>query len=126
MTHTVDGADRTRHLTEWIHAYVHAWTTNDPDDIAGLFSAAAQYHETPYETAWIGRDSIVAGWRDRWPWQSGGWTFEWEIASMSPSGATVTGVGHYRELGDFDNVWTIEFDDDGLCSRFHMLNQQSV
>jgi hypothetical protein len=45
---------------------------------------------------------------------------------MSPSGATVTGVGHYRELGDFDNVWTIEFDDDGLCSRFHMLNQQSV
>ncbi|MBY4275376.1 nuclear transport factor 2 family protein [Rhodococcus fascians] len=124
MTHTNENSIHTTHLKEWIDAYIHAWTTNDSDDIARLFSATAEYHETPYETAWIGRESIVAGWRSRWEWQSGGWTFEWTIVSASPGHAVVTGVGHYRELGDFDNVWTLEFDDDGLCRRFHMRNEQ--
>lgn len=125
MTHTLDDSIHSQRLTEWIERYVHAWTTNDPEDIAALFGPTAEYHETPYETAWIGREDIVSGWRSRWSWQTGGWTFDWTIESMSPGRAVVTGVGHYRELGDFDNVWTLEFDEHGLCTRFHMRNEPS-
>ena len=104
-------------VTRWVEAYVHAWTTNDPGELAALFIESAEYHEIPYKTAWIGCEEIVAGWRSRWQWQSGGWTFEWEIVSLSGNEAVITGIGHYSELGDFDNVWTLTFDEDGRCAR---------
>lgn len=112
-------------IDEWVQAYLHAWTTNDPNDIAALFTETAEYHEKPYETAWIGRDAIVTGWRSRWQWQSGGWTFAWATSSIAGNCATITGVGHYAELGDFDNTWTVTFDG-GLCSRFDMINTERV
>jgi hypothetical protein len=114
----------TSSVTAWVEAYVHAWQTNAPVDIAALFTADAEYHETPYETDWIGRDEIVDGWRSRWNWQKGGWDFEWTIASIDGATAVVTGIGHYRKLGDFDNVWTVAFDQSGRCGRFEMLNTE--
>ncbi|MFF3751479.1 nuclear transport factor 2 family protein [Streptomyces sp. NPDC002018] len=108
----------------WVERYVHAWRTNDPADIAALFAEDAEYHETPYTTRWVGRDEIVTGWRDRWEWQQGGWSFEWEIRSVEGATAVVHGVGHYTRLGDFDNLWTLAFDKAGRCTRFHMVNTE--
>lgn len=64
----------------------------------------------------------VEGWRGRWDWQQGGWDFDWSITSIDGFTAVITGIGHYVELGDFDNVWTLHFDESGLCTRFDMLN----
>ena len=111
-------------VTAWVHGYLHAWTTNASADIAVLFTDDAEYHESPYDTHWIGRDAIVDGWRGRWNWQQGGWHLDWTIASVDGATAVVTGVGHYTELGDFDNVWTVTFDESGRCSRFEMLNTE--
>lgn len=111
-------------VSDWVDRYVHAWSTNDSAEIAALFTDDAEYHETPYETDWIGRDEIVAGWQGRWDWQQGGWTFEYEVAEIVGRIAIVTGVGHYVELGDFDNHWTITLDDVGRCSRFVMVNSE--
>lgn len=111
-------------IDHWVGGYVRAWTSNTPADIAALFTETAEYHESPYETDWIGRDEIVEGWRSRWNWQAGGWEFEWSLAEIDGSTATITGIGHYEELGDFDNVWTVSFDETGRCTRFDMVNTE--
>jgi len=49
----------TDQVDAWVKRYVHAWQTADPADIAALFTPDAEYHERPYETAWIGRDGVV-------------------------------------------------------------------
>jgi hypothetical protein len=115
----------TETVTAWINAYVRAWETNEPDDIAVLFAESAEYHESPFDTEWIGRDEIIDGWRGRWNWQQGGWTFEWTIARIDGRTAVITGVGHYTELGDFDNEWTVTFDELGRCTRFEMVNTEA-
>jgi len=114
----------TESVTHWVDGYLRAWATNDPADIAALFAEEAEYHESPYDTEWIGRDEIVEGWQSRWDWQQGGWTFEWTITSITGPTVVITGVGHYKKLGNFDNVWTVTFDDSGLATRFVMLNTE--
>jgi hypothetical protein len=114
----------TKTVTDWVGNYVHAWESNSRADIATLFTEDAEYHEAPFDTEWVGRDEIVEGWRGRWDWQQGGWTFEWSITSVDGPTAVITGIGHYTELGDFDNVWTVTFDELGLCSRFDMFNTE--
>ena len=110
----------------WVKGYLKAWESNSAGDIAELFTEDAEYHETPYETEWIGRDEIVDGWRGRWNWQKGGWRFEWSLVSIEGHTVVVAGIGHYTQLGDFDNVWTISFDDQGRVSRFEMVNNERV
>lgn len=111
-------------VTAWVTRYITAWETNDPNDIAALFTDDGEYHESPYETDWVGRDAIVEGWRSRWNWQQGGWSFEWSLVQLTGPTAVVTGVGHYTKLGDFDNHWTLTFRTPSLCERFEMLNTE--
>jgi SnoaL-like domain len=111
-------------ITRWVDGYLRAWTTNDRADIAALFTEDAEYSETPYETEWIGRNAIIDGWRGRWEWQQGGWTFDWSISSIEGRTVVITGIGHYAELGEFDNHWTLVFDESGRCSRFAMINTE--
>jgi hypothetical protein len=111
-------------ITAWVEQYLRAWKSNTTADIEALFTETAEYHERPYETDLIGRDDIVAGWQSRWEWQQGGWTFEWTIRSTTGRTAVIDGVGHYEELGDFDNEWTVTLDGTGRCANFEMLNTE--
>jgi ketosteroid isomerase-like protein len=111
-------------VAAWTARYIRAWETNDAHDIASLFTEDAEYHESPYETDWIGRDEIVEGWRSRWGWQQGGWTFDWNLVSLDGPVAVVQGVGRYTELGNFDNVWTLTFRTPELCDSFQMVNTE--
>lgn len=115
----------TDQVDAWVKRYVHAWQTADPADIAALFTPDAEYHEWPYETAWIGRDEIVTGWLDRQPWQEGGWTFDWQVLMITGDTAAIQGTGVYRELGTFDNLLVVTFDAGGACSMFRMRNNQA-
>jgi hypothetical protein len=114
----------TEAITHWVEGYLRAWESNVPSDIAALFTGHAEYHESPFEPHWVGRERIIAGWRSRWDWQQGGWTFDWSISAVEGMTVVITGVGQYTELGDFDNVWTVTFDESGLCSRFEMRNTE--
>ena len=111
-------------VTAWVDRYLAAWKTNEPEDIAGLFAEDGEYHEGPYQTDWIGRDEIVAGWRSRWDWQQGGWGFDWQIDSIDGPTAVITGVGCYTKLGKFDNTWTVTFRTPEQCGNFTMLNTE--
>lgn len=110
--------------TAWVDRYITAWRTNDPGDIAGLFTEDAEYHETPYETDWIGRLEIVDGWQSRWDWQQDGWTFDWQLVSLEGATAVITGIGRYTALGTFDNSWTVRFRTAELCESFTMVNTE--
>ena len=114
----------TASITRWVEDYVTAWKSNDRADVETLFTDDAEYHESPFDTQWIGRDAIVEGWRSRWEWQSGGWEFEWSITAIDGWDVVITGIGRYAELGDFDNLWTVTFDESGRCSRFVMVNTE--
>ncbi|MDQ0614383.1 ketosteroid isomerase-like protein [Microbacterium sp. W4I4] len=111
-------------VTAWVERYLAAWTSNDAEDIAALFTEDGEYHEAPYETDWIGRDEIVDGWQGRWAWQQGGWRFEWTLVSLEGRTAVITGIGHYRKLGDFDNHWTITFSTREQAAAFEMINNE--
>jgi len=108
----------------WIENYVHAWTTADPADIAALFTADGEYHESPYTTEWIGRDAIVEGWLSRQDWQEGGWTFTWNIVSVTGDTAVIEGTGVYKKLGTFANHWTVTFAPSGEATKFVMINNE--
>jgi ketosteroid isomerase-like protein len=106
----------------WVEDYVRAWTTGDRQDIERLFTEDAEYHEWPYETAWLGRAEIVKGWLGRHKWQEGGWDFEWSILMINGDTAAIEGTGVYRELGTFANLWTVTFNAAGTCRVFRMWN----
>jgi len=49
--------DQTK-FTDWLDAYKRAWETRDPEAAANLFTANANYHETPFEDPVRGREGI--------------------------------------------------------------------
>ena len=111
-------------VTRWVESYVKAWRSGLEKDIEGLFASAAEYHEWPYVTDWVGRDAIVEGWLSRQDWQQGGWEFEWSVLMINGDTAAIGGTGTYRELGVFANLWTVTFDSRGKCVMFRMWNNE--
>ncbi|MFB6533812.1 nuclear transport factor 2 family protein [Streptomyces noursei] len=111
-------------VRDWGGGYVRAWTTNSKKDIAALFTPRAEYHEWPYETAWVGREAIIDGWLGRTPWQEGGWEFEWSLLTLNGDTAAIEGLGRYKDLGTFANLWTVTFDQNATCTMFRMWNNQ--
>jgi hypothetical protein len=111
-------------VTRWVESYVKAWRSGLEKDIEGLFASAAEYHEWPYATDWVGRDAIVEGWLSRQDWQQGGWEFEWSVLMINGDTAAIGGTGTYRELGVFANLWTVTFDSRGKCVMFRMWNNE--
>lgn len=111
-------------VTAWVTGYVTAWRSTDPADIAAIFAADGESYEWPYETAWIGRDEIIKGWQARRAWQEGGWSFDWELLTINGDTFAVKGVGAYKELGNFANLWVVTLDEEGKCSVMRMWNNQ--
>ncbi|MFI5932016.1 nuclear transport factor 2 family protein [Actinoplanes sp. NPDC051494] len=111
-------------VSDWVAGYVTAWRSTAPGDIAAIFAPGAESYEWPYETAWIGRDAIVRGWQSRAAWQEGGWSFAWELLAINGDTFAVKGIGTYRELGTFDNLWVGTLDDEGRCTVLRMWNNE--
>jgi len=120
---------RTKRITEkqvrnWVDGYVKAWTSGDPKDLEAIFAEDAESYEWPYETVWAGRASIADGWRERAPWQEGGWTFDWTLLAINGDTFAVKGTGIYAALGTFDNLWVVTLGADGRAVSFRMWNNE--
>jgi uncharacterized protein (TIGR02246 family) len=102
----------------WIERYRSAWESNDPIEIASLFTEAATYYPRPYATAWRGRDQIVAKWlrhRD----EPGDTTFEWRPVSITGDLAVIRGTTTYLGRNEiFSNLWIIRLTEDGRADEF--------
>ena len=105
----------------WVLRYVNAWASNDPDDIGNLFSAEAHYLTQPWAEPWVGRDGIVNRWLEIAD-EPGSWDFSFEVVGVDGRLAFVEGTTDYSKSVDrprvYRNLWVIEFDGDGRCSRF--------
>jgi ketosteroid isomerase-like protein len=101
----------------WIDAYVEAWNSNDPAQIAALFTADASYWSEPWE-GWHGREAIVAGWLEHAD-QPGEWTFEWTHGGRGDDPWVIEARTGYPRLGrDYMNLWLLRLDGEGRASWF--------
>lgn len=102
---------------EWVTAYVAAWESNDPGQIASLFTDDAVYLTSPDSEPRRGRDAIVAGWledRD----DPGTWTFEWKVLHEHDGFVVVQGRTEYPAEKDYLNLWIIRLAEDGRATEF--------
>lgn len=49
---------------QWLDRYGKAWVGGDPEAAVQLFSAAAAYHELPFEAPMVGTEAIRRYWTD--------------------------------------------------------------
>ena len=104
--------------TEWVEGYVRAWGSNDPDDIAAIFTEDAVYEFSPDDPdALRGREAIIAGWLDSKD-EPDEWTFDWEVLVETDDMVVVQGRTDYPASKLYDNLWVVRLGSDGRASRF--------
>jgi uncharacterized protein (TIGR02246 family) len=106
-------------VRRWVDGYLRAWTTNDPDDVAALFTEDARYFTLPTRPATEGREAIVNDWLERAD-EPGGWTARLDLIAVDGEVAVVQGEVDYASTDedDYVNLWVIKFGDDGRCTEF--------
>jgi ketosteroid isomerase-like protein len=112
-------------VQRWLDAYVHAWETYDPGEIGALFTEDAAYFGHPYEPPMRGREAIIADWLDparRDP--PGSYSGRYEPVAVEGQVAVAHGRSSYlgtdngKPPTEYDNIFTMRFDDAGLCAEF--------
>lgn len=106
----------------WLSAYRRAWETDDPDDVAALFTEDATYSPWPFSKPWEGRDAIVAKWIERGD-SKNPWTFEGEVLAAEGDIGVIKGLTTYPAHDDeaedaYSNIWVVRLAPDGRARSF--------
>jgi ketosteroid isomerase-like protein len=120
---SVDRSD----VERWLQGYLRAWKSDDPKEIAALFTEDAIYSPYPWpreDRYWRGRDLIVSKWIGHGDSKIG-WRFEHEIVAVEADTAVVAGWTEY-DRGEglapweeaYANIWIVRLADDGRCREF--------
>jgi ketosteroid isomerase-like protein len=104
------------HVQRWLDDYVAAWRTYDPDAIGRLFTEDATYRYHPADPPLVGRDAIVASWREN-PDPPGSWEADYAPWSVSADKAVATGTTVYANDDRYFNVFLLTFSE-GRCCDF--------
>jgi uncharacterized protein (TIGR02246 family) len=111
-------------VAAWLRAYARAWETYDPDAVADLFSEDATYLYHPFDEPIRGRLAIVASWIED---KDAAGTYDGRYEPVAIDGNLAVAHGRSRYFNDasktelvreFDNLFLIEFDDQGRCRFF--------
>ena len=111
-------------IDDWLDAYVSAWKSYDPDEIAELFSADVTYRYHPYDEPLRGRDAVVRSWlgedevdgastRD----PEGTYDATYRLVALDGDVAVATGASTYLTSPGgpidkvFDNCFVMRFDE---------------
>ena len=110
--------DTTR-VMQWVDAYRKAWESNQPDEIAALFTDDARYYTEPFAQPWEGRDEIVRQWIENKD-EPGQTTFDYDVLGIDGNLAIVRGITHYKDgtPRTYSNLWEVHLTDEGLCHQF--------
>jgi hypothetical protein len=102
---------------DWIQGYLKAWTSNDPADIAALFTEEAEYHPAPFTDPWVGQETITKEWiaLDDQP---GTWTFDHDWLAIEGDTGVLHALTTYTTEGTFSNIWVVKLNKDGRCYEF--------
>jgi ketosteroid isomerase-like protein len=106
-------------IRKWIEGYVHAWNSNEPDEIAALFTEDAAYFTEPYKKPWRGSTEIVREWiacKD----EPGTTQFTYKIIAQEGDVGVVEGRTKYETdpPTEYVNLWIIRLDPHGRCTEF--------
>lgn len=105
-------------LDYWMEGYIEAWTSNDPYDIAALFTPDAVYDPQTADGEQHGHEEIIAWWQ-RIGDDSENWDFAWQPLVETDELAVVAGATRYIDPpASFRNLFVIRFDAEGLCTDF--------
>jgi uncharacterized protein (TIGR02246 family) len=106
---------------DWMDRYVHAWKTNDPDDIRSLFTPDVEYRDGPSTPPWVGHDAILAGWLGQKD-DPGTWSFEYELTAVDGDVAVIRGRTDYPTATEkshrYENLMVIRLVPDGRARSF--------
>ncbi len=98
--------------------YVQAWSSNDPDEIAALFTEGAVYDPQTPEGEWDGIEEIVRRWQARDQGETN-WQFEWAPLVETDEVAVITGRTEYPDVPvSYRNLFVIRFSGEGRCHDF--------
>ena len=111
-------------IREWLAAYRHAWSTDDPGEVAALFDADVRYSTVPYGPPLEGIKAVTDYWLEeeesRLPW-----SFEYQVLAQEGDLYVVRAVTTYPEgTSDadepetFHNLWLVWLGADGRATEF--------
>ena len=81
-------------IRDWLAAYRHAWSTDDPGEIAALFTEDVRYFTAPYRAPLEGAGAIT----DYWVGEREGdipWSFEYQVLAQEDDLFVVRAVTTY-------------------------------
>jgi hypothetical protein len=113
--------DRTT-FENWLDAYKRVWEDRDPEAAADLFTAEANYFETPFEAPARGREGIRDYWSDATRYQEGV-EFSYEVLATTEN----MGIAHWHtefarlttnSTVELDGIFLVELDADSKCTEF--------
>ena len=107
---------------DWVAGYRRAWKTDDPGDIAALFTEDATYSPSPFSESWRGRDAIVDEWIKRGD-SAALPAFEHEIVAADGPVGVITGLTTYHATDTtpetvYGNLWIVHLAPDGRATSF--------
>ena len=110
-------ANRERYES-WVRRYVKAWNSNEPRDIADLFTPHARYFTEPFAEPWVGQSEIVEQWVARKD-EPGDTSFDFEIIAAAEEIGIVKGWTRYKSTGAiYANLWEIRLGHGDRCREF--------
>jgi hypothetical protein len=104
-------------VQDWLDRYVEAWRNYDSEVIRGLFSEDATYAYHPWDEPLQGVDAIFENWMLT-PDEPGSWEAKYRPAVVEGNRAVTTGITSYAAGRSYWNMWELDFDDEGKCTRF--------
>jgi hypothetical protein len=102
----------------WLDRYFSAWASNDPDEVADLFTEDAEYSWGPFRASAFGRDAIVRAWVEGGAPPRMRWSVD-PIAISGDRGAAHWNVSFRGDAGgvvELDGILVCSFGDDGRCT----------
>ena len=103
-------------VTVWVANYRKAWESNEPEDIAALFTEDASYFPEPFAKPWVGREKIVEEWlkiKD----DPGATTFAWHPVTVTDELVIIEGTTRYPDK-IYSNLWLLQLDNSGQARQF--------
>jgi nuclear transport factor 2 (NTF2) superfamily protein len=104
-------------VARWMDAYRDAWISNDPAEVAALFTEDAEYSIEPFREPWRGQDEIVRKWTAGIKQQV---ALTYEVLALEGDLAVVRWHVLTQNQGDpvrteYDGVLALTFAPDGRC-----------
>jgi hypothetical protein len=109
-------------VAQWLNAYIGAWKSYQPEQIAALFSDDAFYYYTPFDAPLVGRQAIVDSWLANQD-PLGSYDAHYQPVMVQGDTAVVNGRSRYFFADgsletEFDNIFILRFDAQNQVREF--------